>query len=127
MTVKRLIPVLLPWLLIIVVGLLSAWLRYSFIEPPALAHRCDDGNIPAWCGLRHWLVIGFNSYSYGVAAIAATVLALFLKKPAVAWLAAALGLFAVTLYCYYAGAAALLIGCLRLLRLQANRMATPTR
>lgn len=127
MTARRLIPILLPWLLLIAVGLLSAWLRYDFIEPPPLANRCGDGNVPAWCGLRQWLVWGFNSYSYGIAAIVATMLALYSKKAPIAWLSAALGLFAVTLYCYYAGAVALLIGCLRLLRLQARRMAAPSR
>jgi hypothetical protein len=48
-----------------------------------------------------------------------------MKKPIVAWLAAALGMFAVIMYCYYAGAVALLIGCLRLLRLQVSRVTAP--
>ncbi|GLQ99517.1 hypothetical protein [Dyella mobilis] len=127
MTTKRLISIVLPWLLIVVVGLLSSWLRYDFIEPAGLAHLCDEGlsNRPASCGFRHFVVLGFNSYGFGIAALIATALALMLKKPAVAWLAAAIGLFALTLYCYYAGAIALLVGCLRLVRLQANRMPAP--
>jgi hypothetical protein len=125
MTVKRLFPIALPWLLILGIGLLAAWLRYGFIEPPTLAHRCEDANAPGWCGIRSALVIGFNSYGFGIAAIIATVLALLSKKPWLAALAAALGLLALTLYCYYAGAVALLIGCLRLVRLQANRMPAP--
>jgi hypothetical protein len=124
MTAKRL-SILLPWLLIVVIGLLTAWLRYGFIEPPALAHLCDDANKPASCGVRAFIVLGFNSYGFGVAALVATVLSLIMKKPIVAWLAAALGMFAVIMYCYYAGAVALLIGCLRLLRLQVSRVATP--
>jgi hypothetical protein len=47
------------------------------------------------------------------------------KNRFIAWLAAALGLFAVIIYCYYAGALALLIGCLRFVRLQVNGMPTP--
>jgi hypothetical protein len=125
MTTKRLVFIFLPWITIAVVGVLSAWLRYGFIEPPALAHLCDDRNGPASCGLRQFIVTGFNSYGFGFAALAITLLALIWKKPALAWLAAALGMFALIMYCYYAGAVALLIGCLRLLRLQANRMATP--
>ncbi|RDS79416.1 hypothetical protein DWU98_17795 [Dyella monticola] len=126
MTTRRLVPLVLPWLLIIAIGVLSAWLRYGFIEPPALAHRCDDGNAPLWCGARQFIVIGFNTYGFGIAALIVTVLSLLLKKPWIAWLAAALGVLALTLYCYYAGAVALLVGCLRLLRLQANAaMTTP--
>jgi hypothetical protein len=124
MTAKRL-SILLPWLLIVVIGLLTAWLRYGFIEPPVLAHLCDDGNKPASCGVRAFIVIGFNSYGFGVAALVATLLAMIMKKPIVAWLAAALGMFAVIMYCYYAGAVALLIGCLRLLRLQVSRVTAP--
>jgi hypothetical protein len=127
MTTRRLIPVFLPWLLLIAVGLASAWLRYDFIEPADLAHQCDKGNahIPASCGLRAAIVVGFNSYGFGIAALIAMLVALFSKKQGLAWLAAALGMFALTLYCYYAGAVALLVGCLRLLRLQADGMAAP--
>jgi hypothetical protein len=127
MTARRCLSLALPWFLLIAVGLLSAWLRYRFIEPPALAHRCDDGNGPDWCGVRNAIVIGFNTYGYGIAAIIATVLALIGKKAWLGWLAAALGMFALILYCYHAGAVALLIGSLRLIRLQANgTMATPS-
>jgi hypothetical protein len=128
MTAKRLISLSWPWLLIMVIGLLTTWLRYGFIEPADLAHQCDPGlpNRPASCGFRQFIVFGFNSYGFGMAALIATALALLLRKQAMAWLAAALGVFAVILYCYYAGAIALLIGCLRLLRLQANRMPAPS-
>jgi hypothetical protein len=126
MTIKRLSLTALPWLLIAVIGLLTAWLRYDFIEPPALAHLCDDAHQSASCSVRTFIVLGFNSYGFGIAALVSTALALVLKKISIAWLAAALGVFAVILYCYYAGAVALLIGCLRLLRLQINRMAAPS-
>jgi hypothetical protein len=127
MTIKRLLPLVLPWLLIVVVGLLSAWLRYGFIEPPTLAHLCDEGNAnrPASCGAREFIVLGFNSYGFGYVALLATALAMVLKKPAVACLAAALGIFALTMYCYDAGAIALLVGCLRLVRLQADHVPAP--
>lgn len=125
MIAKRFVSIFLPWLMLVVVGVLSAWLRYGFIEPPALAHLCDEGNGPASCSLRQFIVMGFNSYGFGFAALAITLLALIWKKPVLAWLAAALGMFAIIMYCYDAGAVALLIGCLRLLRLQGNRMATP--
>jgi len=122
---KRLVPIALPWLLIVVIGVLAAWLRYGFIEPPAFGHACEDGNASGWCWARQLVVIGFNTYGYGIAAIVVTVLAMIGKKPWLAALAAALGMFALMLYCYYAGAVALLVGSLRLLRLQANRMPAP--
>ncbi|MBE1159359.1 hypothetical protein [Dyella acidiphila] len=125
MTAKRLTPTILPWLLIALIGLLSAWLRYGFVEQAAMAHLCDDVHKPASCGVRTFIVFGFNTYGFGIVALVATALALLFKKTFVAWLAAALGMFALILYCYYAGAVALLIGCLRLLRLQINRMAAP--
>ena len=123
---KPFVPIALPWLLIVVIGVLAAWLRYGFIEPPAFGHACDDGNAPNWCWARQLVVMGFNTYGYGIAAIVVTALAMIGKKPWLAALAAALGMFALILYCYGAGAVALLVGCLRLLRLQANRMPAPS-
>ncbi|WP_266157453.1 hypothetical protein [Dyella silvatica] len=112
----------LPWLLLAVTAALAMAVRYNFIEPPAFAHLCEGGsNDPAWCGLRQAIVLGFISYGYGYAALATAALALLWKQPFVAWLSAALGFLALLLYCYEAGALALLIGSLRLLRWQANR------
>ncbi|RUL74865.1 hypothetical protein [Dyella choica] len=123
MTARRFFPIALPWFLLVAAGLTAVWLRYGFIQPPELAHLCDDGKGPAWCGAREAIVIGFNTYGYGIAAIIAAALALIRSKPWLACLAAALGVFALTLYCYIPGAIALLVGSLRLVRLQA--MATP--
>ncbi|MDO1529005.1 hypothetical protein QMK61_09220 [Fulvimonas sp. R45] len=113
----------LPWLLVVVAGLLAAWLRYGLVQPPALAHRCAAGG-PAWCPLRELAVRGFLSYAYGWAALAAAALALLWRRAAVAWLAAALGAFALVMYCADGGAPALLVGCLVLLRCQ-SAGATP--
>lgn len=126
MSTRRFLPTARPWFLLVIAGLFTTWLRYGFIEPPGLAHLCDEASGPVWCGARAAIVIGFNTYGFGIAAIIVTALSLVWKKPWLAWLAAALGLFAVILYCYYAGAIALLVGSLRLVRLQANgTVATP--
>ncbi|QAU24732.1 hypothetical protein EO087_12650 [Dyella sp. M7H15-1] len=125
MTTKRLFLTVMPWLLLVVIGLLTAWLRYGFIEPPALAHSCDDGNTSASCSMRTFIVLGFNTYSFGIAALVITALAFVRKNIAIAWLAAALGIFAIIMYCYYAGAMALLVGCLRWVNLQKFGMPTP--
>jgi hypothetical protein len=114
----------LPWLLLLAIGGAAAWLRYDFIESTAVAQRCTSGHAPGWCGVRHALVLGFLYGVYGVVALAAALAALFSKRPWLAWLAASLGALALLLYCFEAGALALLIGCLRLLRLQ-HTAATP--
>ncbi|MFC5741380.1 hypothetical protein [Dyella tabacisoli] len=114
----------LPWLLIALAALLAAALRYGLIEPANIEHLCEGGHHdPAWCSWRHAVVIGFFTYGYGYAALAAAALALLWKHPFAAWLSGAIGVFALLLYCYEAGALALLIGSLRLLRWQANSLA----
>lgn len=110
----------LPWLLLIAVGLIAIGLRYELIEPATIVQLCDGGQGPAWCRFRHALVQGFLGNGYGIAALLAAALSLVWKQPWAAWLAAALGAFALELYCFEAGALALLIGCLRLLRIQAQ-------
>lgn len=111
----------LPWLLLVLMAALAAAIRYGLIEPAAVGHLCESAiTAPAWCQWRQWLVLGFLSYGYGWAALAFAALALAWRNPAAAWLAAAAGLLALQLYCYEAGALALLVGCLRLMRLQAR-------
>lgn len=111
----------LPWLLLAAIGVLAVAIRYGLIEPAAVGHLCESTiTAPAWCQWRQMLVLGFLGYGYGWAALAFAALALAWKHPASAWLAAAGGLVALQLYCYEAGAFALLVGCLRLIRLQAG-------
>ena len=114
-----------PWLLLVAVGAAAAWLRYGLIEPSDIGELCGGSHSPTWCEWRLWLVLGFQHHAYGislygVAALAAAALALLWKRPSAAWLAAALGAFALQLYCFEPGALALLIGCLSLLRIQAQ-------
>lgn len=111
-----------PWLGLLLVALAIAWLRYGVIEPGAMAQQCPAGHGPWWCPWRQALVLGFLHNVYGIAALVATVLTLLSKRPWLAWLAAALGIVALQLYCFESGALAALVGCLRLLRLQANAL-----
>ena len=121
MNTRRWLRLIWPWLLVVVVAGLAVWLRYGLIEPPTMEHQCDGTGGPAWCAWRQLAVQGFLSYTYGYVALGAAALALVWKHPFAAWLAAALGAFALLMYCPDAGAPALLIGCLRLLRSQATR------
>ena len=114
----------LPWLLLLAVGLGAAALRFGLIESSAIGQFCS-GDAPWWCSLRTALVLGFLHNVYGVAALLGALLALLSRRPALAWLAAALGVFALQLYCVETGALAVLIGSLRLLRLQADTRGAP--
>ena len=111
---------MLPWLLLMAVALITTWLRYGLIESSVMGQLCSDVHSPWWCSWRQLLVLGFLHNVYGIVALIAAALALLQKHLWVAWLAAALGVFALELYCFQTGALALLVGCLRLLRVQAD-------
>lgn len=115
---RRLRPAL-PWLLLALVALAAVAVRYGLIEASVLGHRCEAAPGTPLCAVRQALVLDFLGYGYGYAALAASALALLWRRLPVAWLAAALGVLALLLYCVEAGAFALLVGCLRLLRCQA--------
>jgi hypothetical protein len=112
----------LPWLLLISIAAFSAALRYGMVEPSAVVQLCESGHGPWWCSTRQAIVLGFLSNGYGIAALLAAALSLLWKQRWAAWLAAACGAFALEMYCFEAGALALLLGCLRLLRIQAQRL-----
>ncbi|RDI98604.1 hypothetical protein DVT68_08750 [Dyella solisilvae] len=124
---KRTLTLVLPWLLALAVGAAAMALRYGLVESPDVARACETSHALA-CQLRHLTVLGFitgNIFGwpigiFGWIALAATVLALVWQKLPLAWLATATGLFAVVLYCFVPGALALLVGSLRLVRLQAG-------
>jgi hypothetical protein len=115
----------LAWAVIVVVAIGALWVRYGFIEPSDVAHACDGTVVPWWCGTRSLVVQGFLSYGYGYAAVLAAFVALLWRSTVAAVLAASLGVIALQLYCYEGGALALLIGTLRLVRLQYERLRAP--
>jgi hypothetical protein len=111
----------IPWLLLLAVAMAAAWLRYGLIESSVIGQACSAVEAPAWCRWRQLLVLGFLHHVYGIAALAVAALALWRRLLWLAWLAAAFGMFALELYDVEAGALALLIGSLRLLRLQSRQ------
>lgn len=127
---KRVLSLAMPWLLLIVIGVGAGVLRYGLVESADMAHTCEAGQALA-CKIRHLTVEGFilggvfgyQMGIYGWLALAAAALALIRKKAFFAWLAAATGLVALLLYCFAPGAFALLVGCLRLVRLQSESAA----
>jgi hypothetical protein len=98
----------LPWAGIVGVALAASVVRYGFVEPPQIAHACEVQTGPWWCSARNLVVQGFLSYGYGYAAVLAALLAV------------CLGVVALQLYCYEGGALALLVGTLRLVRVQSG-------
>lgn len=114
----------LPWSGLLVVGLGAAALRFGLIESSTIGQFCSSHDL-WWCSVRNLLVLGFLHNVYGGLALIGTLLTLLSRRSALAWLAAALGVFAMQLYCVEAGALATLIGSLRLLRLQADACGAP--
>lgn len=115
---KSSLRIALPWAIIVAVALVAGVVRYGFIEPSDLGHACDAKDGPWWCGPRNVIVQGFLGYGYGYAAVLAALVAVFWRNTFSAVLAASLGVIALQLYCYEGGALALLIGSLRLVRVQ---------
>ena len=109
----------LPWMLLLMVAVGAVAVRCLVIQPSSIEEFCGATQPPVWCTPRRWLVQGFLGYGYGIAALMATTLALLHRRVATFWLAAALGAFALAMYCENSGAFALLLGCLGLLRQQA--------
>lgn len=95
---------------------LAAWLRLEWIEPVATAHRCLAGLDSAGCLARRLAVAAFGSGGLRLVALGSALLALVWRHPLGAWLAALAGGVAMVLYSPGIGAAALLVGCLRLVR-----------
>ena len=115
----------LPWLLLLAVGVGTLALRFGLIESSAIGELCSERLAPWWCQWRAGLVFGFLHQIYGVVALLAAAAAMFSRRQVFAWLGAALGAFALQLYCVEPGALALLLSCLRLLRLQADARCAP--
>jgi hypothetical protein len=118
-TVMKLIRLSAPWMLLVLIALTAAWLRYGFVQSPEIAHQCGSGG-PSWCGFHRYIVVFVNNNGFGIAAALAAALALIWHHTYSAWLAGVLGVVALTLYNYEPGALALMIGSLRLIREQAR-------
>jgi hypothetical protein len=120
MPIRLRLRTLTPWLLIAAVGGLAAAVRFLFIEPAAIGETCQAQVALWWCSLRLVLVQGFLYHVYGGAAAAVAIASLAARRPWLATLAAALGVFSMVLYGVELGSFALLVGVLREARLRAG-------
>lgn len=120
MPIRLTLRTITPWLLIAAVGGVAAAVRFLFIEPAAIGETCQAQAALWWCSLRLGLVQGFLHHIYGWAAVAVAIGCLAVRRPWLAVLAAALGVFSMVLYGVELGSFALLVGVLREARLRAG-------
>lgn len=107
------------WVALAVVIALFAWLRLAWIQEAVVTQRCLAGAGTLVCDIRTCAVAASNG-AVTIAALTLGALALCWRHPLVAWLTAASGGIAMVLYHAEPGAAALLIGVLRLARCHAD-------
>lgn len=107
-----------PWFAAAALMGAAALARYFLIQPPEVAHQCDQGAGPAWCIARQAIIMTYSGYGLGYASLAALALALWRPAVVTGALALACGGAALILYCYEPGAVAFAAGALVLARAQ---------
>jgi hypothetical protein len=106
----------LPWPSLALVAALAAVVRYLLVEPAQIAHLCDSGAGPWWCGVRAVAIATFSHHALGYVALCLGVLATLIRVRAVAHAAALTGMAGLILYEFEYSAVALLLGLLVLVR-----------
>lgn len=111
---------LLSWAALGLVLAAALGVRYGFVEPAEIAHLCDPGTGPWWCPARRVMIDAFYLQALGWASVAFALASLFSRAQWVAWSAVAFGVAGMTLWGWDLAAPGLLVGALRLARLQAG-------
>ncbi len=96
---------------------LAAALRVWLIEVPAIGWRCTAVDAPAWCFLFQGLGVFLRAQIFGVVCLIMAVAAFFASSRAITVAAVAAGAAALVLYNAELGAAAVLVGAMRAVRL----------
>ena len=107
---------LLPWLGIASVMGLAMAARYGLIEPAEVAHLCDSGAGPWWCGVRRLVILSFAHHALGHGALIVGLVATLLRRRLLALAAALLGAAGLVLYEFDFSAVGFLLGVLALAR-----------
>lgn len=110
-----------PWALCFGVGLVALLARYLLIQPPEVAHQCDQEGGPWWCSLRAAIIMTYAGYGLGYAAGMLAAAAVVWRRTSLGCAALAVGSAALVLYCYEPGAVAMAVGALVLGRGQHER------
>ena len=112
----------LGWAIVPLIGFaLAFWLRYGVIQPEAIGLLCAQGDAPAWCRPREWLILGQYYELWGWVAVASAAVALTVPLPPTArrvvlGVALLFSALALVLYNTTLGALALVVTLLALLR-----------
>jgi len=101
-------------------GAAALVVRKFLVEPDFMGQLCSGSAAPAWCFVRHAVVLGFVFNVYGYASVAAALLALLLRSAALAWFALAAGILGCVLYRFDPAGAGVLLAALALARLGAG-------
>ncbi len=113
-----------PWLAAALVCVAAILVRQFLIQPPHIGHTCDAATLslpapgPWWCSARAAFIMTYAWGGLNGACWVLTLAALAFRREAIAALALAVGLFAIVMYSYEAGAVAITIGALVLARAQ---------
>lgn len=99
-------------------GMVALLVRRFLVEPDHIGQLCTAAAAPAWCLVRHAVVLGFAHNVYGWVSVAAAVLALLLRAAPLAWLALASGVLGCVLYRFDPAGAGVLLAALVLARLR---------
>lgn len=91
---------------------LAMVLRYSVVEPAAIAHLCEGPEAPGWCVARSLLVQSFHTGLLPALAVVLAAIAVVWRRLPLAVAAACLGGASLVLYGQEAGVFALVVGLL---------------
>ncbi len=104
----------------VLVGAAAFLVRKFLVEPDFMGQLCGGSGAPAWCLVRHAVVLGFVFNVYGYASVAAALLAMVLRFAPLAWLALGIGILGCVLYRFDPAGAGVLLAALALARLDAG-------
>jgi hypothetical protein len=96
-------------------------IRYSLIEPVAIAQACDAGAQGWHCMIRHLAILSFDHQQLGYIALTGSVLALLTRSSWIAWLSAVVSVCGLVWYCFEPCAIGLVVSTLVLARAQARQ------
>lgn len=108
---------ILRWLVLALAVLgAAAWFRYGVVEPRSMGFACSETPTPWWCAPREAVIMLHLNNVWGIVAIVAGALALFLRQTWAVPVAIVTGLAGMVLYDTSLASAGFLLALLRLLR-----------
>ena len=116
----------IPWIAAAIVCVFAILAREFLIQPPEIAHRCESTTLtlvtpgPWWCSARAAIIMTYAWGGLFYAAIAFSLMALWIRRAWVGFVTLTVGLIAIVWYSYEPGAVAITVGALVLARAQSE-------